>query len=227
MIGRRARPLDAALAVQAVVADARDDRRQLSHLVHDLARRRIAELALVQAQAAADAPRDVAGDVPVRARLADRRQCRTHPLDAPLTVGEGAFLLGERGGRQHDVRGLGGFLQEDVLDHQEIEVVHGVPRVVQVRLVQERVLADDVHRLQVASAGGFDHRGHGQTRGPFGHLSPGGAKPGAIGQRSALDTRAGCRECSRRRHSPARCSDRATARCRCPACQPCPPPGPG
>ena len=52
--------------------------------------------------------------------------------------------------------------------------------------VEERVFADDVHRLQFAPSGGLDHRRHGQTGGAVGHLTPGRAELRAVGSGERL-----------------------------------------
>ncbi len=90
--------------------------------------------------------------------MADRAERRAHPLDATLAVGKGALFFGERRRRQDHMGRLGSLLEENVLDHQKLEFSHGVLRVRQVRFVEERVFADDIHRLELAPARGLDHR---------------------------------------------------------------------
>ena len=161
MIGRRARPLEPALAVQPRVGDAAEERRQPRHLVEDLGRAAVVELAAdVQAEPPRDAPRQLGGDPPVRPRLAERRQRRPHALHAALGVGERAFLLGERRRRQEHVGPLGRLVHEQVLHDQEVELADRLLGVVQVGLGEQRVLADDVHRPDLAVEAALDHLGH-------------------------------------------------------------------
>ena len=70
-----------------------------------------------------------------------------HPLDAPLGVGERAFLLRERRCRQHDIGQLSCLVHEDVLDDEEVELVEGCLCMGEIGFGQQRVLADDVHAL--------------------------------------------------------------------------------
>ena len=87
---------------------------------------------------------------PVLPRLARRRHHRTADLHLTVGVGERAPLLGVRGGRQHDVgvpRRLG---QEDVLHDEMLELGQRLARVLHVGVGHRRVLAHDVHAVDLA-----------------------------------------------------------------------------
>ena len=142
-----------------------EDRGEPRHLGEDLRRAPVLELPVeIQAEPPGDARGQLAGDPPVGARLAGRREGLPHPLDAPLRVGEGALLLGERGRGEEHVRVLGRLVQEQVLDDDHVELRQRLLGVVEVGLREERVLADDVHRADPPVEPGLDHVGHREPR---------------------------------------------------------------
>ena len=95
-------------------------------------------------------------EVVAGARRAGSR--RADALDAALGVGDGPLALGPgRGGRQDDVRELGGLGQEQVLHHEEVETLEEADRAFLVRLGLDRVLADAVHGRQVAALHRIEH----------------------------------------------------------------------
>jgi len=83
-------------------------------------------------------------------------------LHAALAVGEGAVLFSETGRWQHHVGDFGRFVQEDVLHHQEREPLDRFAGMVQVRLGQQRVLADDVHGPDLTGQRALDDLGGAQ-----------------------------------------------------------------
>src|SRR5207237_1435177 len=80
MVGRWTGPLQAALAVEARVGEPAEDRGKPRHLGEDLRRAPVIELPVeAQAEPAGDALGQLAGDPPVGARLAGRREGLPHP----------------------------------------------------------------------------------------------------------------------------------------------------
>ena len=75
-------------------------------------------------------------------------------LHSAIRVGEGAALLERRGGGQDHVGELGCLGEEDVLHHQEVELAEALAHLVDVRVREEGVLAEDVHAPDVALLGG-------------------------------------------------------------------------
>ena len=137
----------------------RRNRREPRQLVEDAGGARVAELPLVEPEPAADAPSEVADDLPVRAAFARGRDGPAHALHAPLAVREGALALGKGAGGQHDIGDCGRLVQEEVLHDEEVERTQGLLGVMQVGLVEEWVLADDVERADVARGDALDHVG--------------------------------------------------------------------
>src|SRR5690349_2666315 len=111
----------------------------------------------------ADPVGDVLHDLPVDPGLARRVEHLAAELHAAVGVGVGALLLQVGGGGQDHVGELGGLGQEDVLHHQEIELGQGLAHLVDVRVGQERVLAQHVHAADAARQGGSDDLGDGQA----------------------------------------------------------------
>ena len=80
-----------------------------------------------------------------------------HALHAALGVGERAVLLRVQGRGQEHVGVLGRLGHEDVLDHEEVEVLQRLAHVVGVGVGERRVLAHDEHRLERAVHGEVEH----------------------------------------------------------------------
>ena len=143
-------------------------------------------------------------------RLAGQRQRRAAELHPAVGVGEGAGLLREGGGRQHHVgvqRRLG---QEDVLHDEMLELGQRLARMVQVGVRHRRVLAHDVHALDLAGVDRVHDLDHGQAALRIERLCPRASRTG----RGCRHSRpAGSRDrpsgSGRRRRRPARCSGRA------------------
>ena len=117
-------------------------------------------LGRVVAHGVAHARRDLADDLPIRPGLAGSLENRTPDLYAAIRVGVAAELLQVRAGRQDDVGELGRFGEEDVLDDQEVEVGERLADLVDVGIGEKRILAHDVHALDVtreSSPGDLDH----------------------------------------------------------------------
>src|SRR5262245_41717312 len=80
--------------------------------------------------------RHVADDPPVGPTPFERFEDLVEALDSPLGAGEGPLLLQAGGGGKYDIRVATGVAEEDVLDHEEIELGEGVLDVVRVRVDQ-------------------------------------------------------------------------------------------
>ena len=87
-----------------------------------------------QRQLAADAPAQVAYDLPVGAAFAYRLHGLSDPLHTAFAVGKRSILFRECRGGQHHVRDLRRLVQKDILHHQELQVLEGLFRVMEVRL---------------------------------------------------------------------------------------------
>ena len=94
---------------------------------------------------------DVLDDLPVDPGLARRVQHLAAELHPAVGVGVGAVLLQVGGGRQDHVGELGGLGEEDVLHHEEVQRGQGLADLVDVRVGQERVLAQHVHAAHAAA----------------------------------------------------------------------------
>ena len=163
MVGGRAGPLEPTV-LQALVGYPRQVGSQPGHLGPDLRRVAVGELTLhAQVQPSAEPPPQLAEDLPVRATLAYGLHRLADPLDAALAVGERTIFFREAGGGQHHVRYLGGLVQEDVLDDQELQALERLLRTVEIGLAEERVLAGDVHGLDPALEHLLDHIGDDQA----------------------------------------------------------------
>src|SRR3990172_6506492 len=116
MLCCRAGPLDSAL-LQTVVADSAVERCNSGDLAHYLRGSHVIEAdraaALLQAAA------KLSHSLPVSTSTAHRLQRLPDALDAPLGVGKGPVLFGERCAGEHHMSQLGGLGEEQVLPHQE------------------------------------------------------------------------------------------------------------
>ena len=167
MLGRRARPLDTALGVEALVGDAGHDGSQLGHLVKYLRRVLVGELILPgKTHLVTHAAGQVAHDVPVGAAVAHRRDGLAHALHAPLAVGKGAVFLRKAGGRQDHIGQLRGFVHENILHHQEVQTAEQLIGAIEVGFTEQGILAGDIHGANsVVPFHGFHHLGYDQTGG--------------------------------------------------------------
>ena len=102
-------PLDAAELVDLVEADTGEGRREARDLVHDFGR-------MVVVHRIAERVRQRHGDFPIR-QAGHGRNRFAHAADAALGVGERAVFFEERRSGEEDVRVAGGFVQEQILDH--------------------------------------------------------------------------------------------------------------
>ena len=143
---RHVRPVgrigDGVFALDALPGDVVERRHHRRHLGEDLAD-------VLVVPAAADAVGDLLDDPEILARVARQRQRLAAHLHLAVGVGDGAVLLRPAGGRQHDVgidRGLG---EEQVLHHEMLEMRQRLARVVEVGVRHRRVLALDVHALDL------------------------------------------------------------------------------
>jgi hypothetical protein len=136
---------------------------QPCHLLEDLRRAAIAEGPTEFAsEALRNAPGQLRGDPPIGLGETRRIDGLPHALDPALGVREGPFLLGKGGRRQEHVRKLRRLVQEQVLDDQALELGNRLLGVMQVRLGQQRVLADHVQGADTAAEAGLDHVGDDQ-----------------------------------------------------------------
>ena len=106
---------------------------------------------------------EVDDDLPVGAALVRRLHGLAHALHAALGVGEGAVLLRVAGGGQEHVRVLARLGHEDVLHDQEVQALQRLAHVVGVRVGERRVLAHDVHGLELAEHGHVEHLRYAQA----------------------------------------------------------------
>ncbi len=143
---RHVRPIDrigdGVLARDAIPGDVVQRRHHRRHLVEHLA-----DMLVVPA---APEPVGNLGDDPeILARVARQRDRGAAHLHLAVGVGHRAVLLRPAGGRQHDVginRGLG---EEEILHHEMLEMRQRLAGVVEVRVRHRRVLALDVHALDL------------------------------------------------------------------------------
>ena len=204
VIRRGTRPMHAALRLQARVADALERRGQVRHLLPN--RRRVVvgitsqraqgqlghggrrsrgqiadgcawdcaqRMQLVQHAAG-----QIAHDFPIRARRADRLDCGAHHLHAAIGVGEGAIFFGKTGSGQDDVCIRAGLIEEDVLTHDQVQILQTMPRMRQIRFAHQRILAHDVEGAQRAAARAVHHLRRGKSRLRVERRAPG---PGELG----------------------------------------------
>ena len=101
--------------------------------------------------------RDVLDDDPVGAAAGQRLHDLIEALDAPLGIGEGTLLFQAGRGGQHHVGQPAGGGEEDVLHHEEFQLLQRVLDLVDVGLDQVDLLAEDVHRLHLALLDALDH----------------------------------------------------------------------
>ncbi|KAF5033860.1 hypothetical protein DSECCO2_602250 [anaerobic digester metagenome] len=115
---------------------------------------------------------ELADDPPVFLRFAGCLLCLLPALDTPLGVRLGAVLLGVADGGQNDVGEFARLGHEDVLHDQELEVPEGLLDVVEVGIGEHRVLAHDVHRLDLTGLVGedVDHLGDGVADPALGNI---------------------------------------------------------
>ena len=148
LVGRRGGIGDGALALSRSQVMFAKRRHHARHLGEDVARMGVVP---VEPHAAGE----LLDDPPVLPRLARRRQRLAAELHVAVGVGEGAGLLGPGRGRQDHVGVVGRLGQEDVLDHQMLELGQRLARVMRVGVGHRRVLAHDVHAPDLA---GVDRR---------------------------------------------------------------------
>ncbi len=108
-----------------------------------------------------------------------RIQRGTDAVHLALQIGEGAVLLRERAGRQHDVREPPGLGQEGILADQQLDLLQRFAHARRSRQRGERILAHQVQRLDLAAPAAIEYlherrAGRGGKRG-----IPGGSEPGA------------------------------------------------
>ena len=148
-----ARPLDAPKLVEPRVGHAGMHRRQRAQLVPDVFRARAAEVV-------AEATGELVDDLDVVARLAGRVERLADALHPPLAGRDRPLRLGPAGGAgEHDVGELRGPRQEEVLDDEMVEPGEEAHRALLVRLRLRGVLADDIHRAQLAVLHRLEHAG--------------------------------------------------------------------
>jgi hypothetical protein len=102
-----------------------------------------------------DTPGDVLHDLPVWTGLPWRVRHLAAELHPAVGVGVGAVLLHVGGGGKNHVGELGGLGEEDVLNHEEVQGREGLAHLVDVRVGEERVLAEHVHATHAV---GLQHR---------------------------------------------------------------------
>jgi hypothetical protein len=103
------------------------------------------------------------GDFPILEAAAGRHDL-ADARHAPLGIRECAVLLEERRSGQEDVRVLGRFVQEQILDDDSLHRREGGGDVLGIGIGLGRVLALDVHAHEAAVEGGFEHVRNPQAR---------------------------------------------------------------
>ena len=161
---RGARPLHAALPAQALVRDAAHVARPAGgaggELVEDGGR-----VGPRERRAVAEVAREPGDDLPVRPRLAGRRDDAAHEPDAPLGARHRALLLRPRGGRQDRVgerRGLGRVVR--VLHDDELGALERGAGTLAVGQRDERVGRHDPDGLDLARLERVEQRDRRQAR---------------------------------------------------------------
>ena len=148
--------MTAVLAQQALPGDVIERRHHLRHLCEHLA-----DVLVGPVQA------DAIGDSWISSQ-----SCRASPggsttgrrdLHLPVGVGEGAPLLGVRGGRQHDVGMPSRLGQEDVLHDEMLELRQRLARMLHVGVGHGGVLAHHVHALDLVVVDRVHDLDHGQS----------------------------------------------------------------
>jgi hypothetical protein len=99
--------------------------------------------------AAAHAVGDLLDDPQVLTRVAGQRQRLAAHLHLAVGVGDRAVLLRPAGRRQHDVGVHGGLGEEQVLHHEMLEMRQRLAGVIEIGIGHRRVLALDVHALDL------------------------------------------------------------------------------
>ena len=97
-------------------------------------------------------------------RVAGRLDRLASELHHAIGVGDGADLLGPRGGGQHDVGEIRRLGEEDVLHDQVIERGQRFARVIDVGIRHRRVLAHDVHPADLVLLRGVHDLDDGEAR---------------------------------------------------------------
>ena len=161
MVGARAGPGEGPL-VETCVTHASVAGRALRDGLKDL-------FGAPEAPVRAEAAGQIGQDLPVGTGLAGRLDGLAHALDRTGRVGEGALLLAPAGGGKHHVGQLGRLGEEDVLHHEEIQVLQAAADVGRVGVGHHGVLAHDEEPLQLALPGGLHHL-HDRLAGRGGHL---------------------------------------------------------
>ncbi len=143
------------LALQALPGDAGDAGHGLAHLGKYIGR-----AAVVPVQT--DAACQLLDDPQVLAHFSRWIQRLAPKLHQPIRIGERAGLFGIAGCRQHNVGKGSGFGQEQILDHQMVELGQGGTHVRRFRVGHGRILAHDVHAADLAVMDGVRDLGRGQ-----------------------------------------------------------------
>ncbi len=110
-----------------------------------------------------DAPGELLDDPPILPRVAGHRQRGATHLHLPVGVGDGAVLFRPGRGRQHDIGVFGGLGQEQILHYQMFELGEGRPGMLDIGVGHRRVLAHDVHALDLPGMDRVHDLDHGQA----------------------------------------------------------------
>ena len=97
-------------------------------------------------------------------RVAGRLDRLAPELHHAIGVGDGADLLGPRGGGQHDIGEIRRFREEDVLHDQVIERGERFARVIDIRIGHRGVFAHDVHAANLVLLRGVHDLDDGESR---------------------------------------------------------------
>ncbi len=187
MVGRGTGPMDAPFTLNPFIGDPVKGRGNLAHLCPDVTGMGIAPVGqhifrvpannLVQltgrtgrvlACFLTDFPNGPSGDIddnlPIGSSLAGRRDSFADELNTPVGVGEGTVFFGKGSRRQEDVSIARRFVDKDILGDVKLQLLNGVPGMIDVRLTHQRILAHHIPALHLAVQNTADHFSGGQTR---------------------------------------------------------------
>jgi hypothetical protein len=100
---------------------------------------------------------DVLNDSPVRPGPLEGLEHLVQPLDPPFGAREGPLLLHAWRRWQHDVGKSGRAAEKDVLHDEELQLLERRAHVIRVRVDDAHLLADQVHRLELALVNAVHH----------------------------------------------------------------------
>ncbi len=157
--------MNAAFPLDTGVIDPPEFRGNSSHLFPDLFGIVVVETGReLHTQTRLDSLAQVTQDLPVCTRLAHRRDGRAAALNAAIRVGKCRIFFSEACGGQDHVRHFPGFVDENVLTDQELELLQGMAGMVLIGFAHHRVFAQNEHGAHRTGNRAVHHLRRGQTR---------------------------------------------------------------